>query len=79
MPAGHTPWLVEHLLDHPLRAPAQWALPGPSPLSGDVDPYRGILICDGPMSPRCGTRPAQGISRERSDRPARALGTWVAG
>ncbi|MGW2746444.1 hypothetical protein [Streptomyces sp. NPDC001450] len=79
VPADHTPWLVECLLDHPLWDPAQWTLPGPSPLSGGVDPYAGIMVCDGPMSPRCGMRLAQGVSREHSDRLARALGTWAAG
>lgn len=77
VPAGTAPKLAQALLvDHPLWEPAEWTLPAPSPLSGSRDPFPGILYCDGPMSPRSGTRLAQGITREHSDRLARALGTW---
>ncbi len=64
------------LRDHPLWEPAEWALPSPSPLSGTTQHFPGILHCDEPHSPRCGVRLAQGITREHSDRLARALGTW---
>ncbi|MFD4934653.1 hypothetical protein [Streptomyces virginiae] len=47
-----------------------------SPLSGGEDPFPGILYCDDPHSPRSGTRLAQGITRDQSDRLAPALGTW---
>ncbi|WP_329191935.1 MULTISPECIES: hypothetical protein [unclassified Streptomyces] len=64
------------LVDHPLWEPAGWTLPAPSPLSGSQAPFTGILYCDEPGSPRCGTGLAQGITREQSDQLARALGTW---
>ncbi|MFF7213774.1 hypothetical protein ACFZAU_25085 [Streptomyces sp. NPDC008238] len=71
--------LAESLLtDHPLWEPVEWTPLAPSPLSGSQEPFRGILQCDEPMSPRCGIRIAQGITREQSDRLARALGTWPA-
>lgn len=77
VPAASAPHLAEALLaDHPLWEPAEWTLPGASPLSGGQEPFLGILHCDGHLSPRCGTRLAQGITREQSDRLARALGTW---
>ncbi|MEV5972240.1 hypothetical protein [Streptomyces sp. NPDC051921] len=79
VPAALAPSLAEALLtDHPLWDPAEWALPTASPLSGGQEPFRGILRCDGYLSPRCGTRLAQGITREQSDRLAHALGTWPA-
>ncbi|BDM74457.1 hypothetical protein HEK616_79440 (plasmid) [Streptomyces nigrescens] len=75
--AGLPETLAEALLaDHPLWEPAQWTLPSASPLSGSQAPFPGILECDGPASPRCGTRLAQGIARDQSDRLAYALGTW---
>ncbi|WP_256123069.1 hypothetical protein [Streptomyces sp. LUP47B] len=64
------------LLDHPYWKPAGWSLPPTSPLSGGEEGFAGILCCDEPGSPRCGTRIAQGISRDQSDRLARSLGTW---
>ncbi|MFF8279915.1 hypothetical protein ACF05T_28055 [Streptomyces lateritius] len=77
VPAGEAPKLAQALLvDHPLWEPAEWTLPGPSPLSGSQEHFPGILYCDGPMSPRSGRRLAQGITREHSDRLAHALGTW---
>ncbi|MFH9552758.1 hypothetical protein [Streptomyces sp. NPDC017435] len=66
------------LADHPLWEPAEWTLSAASPLSGSQEPFPGILQCDEPMSPRCGTRLAQGITREQSDLLAHALGTWSA-
>ncbi|WP_330455813.1 hypothetical protein OIB37_02390 [Streptomyces sp. NBC_00820] len=78
VPAENTAWLAAHLLDHSWFAPATWAFPGASPLTGGAEPYEGILVCDGRLSPRRATRLAQGISREHSDRLARALGTWAA-
>lgn len=78
VPASLAPPLAASLLtEHPLWEPAEWALPGASPLSGSQEPLRGILQCDGFMSPRCGTHLAQGITREQSDRLARSLGTWA--
>ncbi|MFD9006465.1 hypothetical protein ACFV0T_36910 [Streptomyces sp. NPDC059582] len=62
--------------DHPLWEPAEWTFPAASPLSGSPEPFRGILHCDGSISPRCEVRLAQGITREQSDRLAHALGTW---
>ncbi|GAB7029599.1 hypothetical protein AB0G35_25715 [Streptomyces sp. NPDC021749] len=80
VPATLAPGLAGALLaDHPLWEPAEWTLPAASPLSGSRDPFPGILHCDEPTSPRCGTHLAQGITREQSDRLARALGTWPAG
>ncbi|MEW5356266.1 hypothetical protein E0E62_28205 [Streptomyces sp. 16-176A] len=80
VPGALAPHLAAALLtDHPLWEPAAWAFPGASPLSGGREPFSGILYCDGVMSPRCGVRLAQGITREQSDRLARALGTWPAG
>jgi hypothetical protein len=77
VPVTLAPGLAEALLaDHPLWEPAEWTLPGASPLSGSQEHFHGILHCDGVMSPRCGTRLAQGITREQSDRLAHALGTW---
>lgn len=74
---GDADRLAAALLDeHPLWDRATWLLPAPSPLSGAKDPYPGILQCDEPMSPRCGLRLAQGITRRQSDNLARALGTW---
>ncbi|MFB9606817.1 hypothetical protein ACFFTQ_28060 [Streptomyces roseofulvus] len=71
------PEVADALLhDHPLWEPAEWFLASPSPLSGTAPHVPGILHCDGPQSPRRGMRLAQGITRERSDRLARALGTW---
>ncbi len=71
------PEVADALLhDHPLWEPAEWVLPSPSPLSGTAQHFPGILHCDEPHSPRCGIRLAQGITREHSDRLARALGTW---
>ncbi|MFD9722605.1 hypothetical protein ACFWXG_02145, partial [Streptomyces sp. NPDC059072] len=71
------PVLADALLrDHPLWEPAEWALTSHSPLSGTQQHFPGILHCDEPGSPRCGTRLAQGITQEQSDRLARALGTW---
>ncbi|MGW7369754.1 hypothetical protein ACWGI8_41620 [Streptomyces sp. NPDC054841] len=79
VPAALAPHLAEALLaDHPLWEPAEWTLPSTSPLSGGQEPFLGILHCDGYMSPRCGTRLAQGITRAQSNRLARALGTWPA-
>lgn len=79
VPAALASHLAEALLaDHPLWEPAEWTLPAASPLSGSQEPFLGILHCDGSMSPRCETRLAQGITREQSDRLARALGTWPA-
>ncbi|WP_149824538.1 hypothetical protein [Streptomyces tailanensis] len=66
------------LAEHPLWEPAEWTLPAASPLSGSQEPFLGILHCDGSASPRCGTRLAQGITREQSDRLAHTLGTWPA-
>ncbi|MFJ3640302.1 hypothetical protein ACIPRD_11175 [Streptomyces sp. NPDC090108] len=77
VPVADSTWLAAHLLDHTWFAPATWSLPGSSPLTGGEDPYEGILVCDGTLSPRHGMRLAQGISREHSDRLARALGTWT--
>lgn len=78
VPAAMAPGLAEALLeDHPLWEPAEWALPAASPLSAGEEPFLGILHCDGYLSPRCGTRLARGITREQSDRLARALGTWA--
>lgn len=77
VPAALAPHLAEALLaDHPLWEPAAWTLPSASPLSGGQEPFLGILHCDGYMSPRCGTRLAQGITREQNNRLAHALGTW---
>ncbi|MER6979794.1 hypothetical protein [Streptomyces carpinensis] len=79
VPAALASGLAEALLaDHPLWEPAEWTLPAASPLSGSQEPFPGILHCDEPMSPRCGVRLAQGITREQSDRLAHALGTWPA-
>ncbi|MFD9462538.1 hypothetical protein [Streptomyces sp. NPDC060027] len=81
LPATEARGTAEALLvDHPLWEPAEWTPSGASPLSGGQDPlpFHGILHCDGPMSPRFGTRLAQGITREQSDRLAHALGTWPA-
>ncbi|MEU8762371.1 hypothetical protein [Streptomyces sp. NPDC048659] len=64
--------------DHPLWEPVEWTLPGASPLSGGAEPFPGILCCDDPHSPRCGTLLAHGITREQHTRLARALGTWPA-
>ncbi|MFD9407043.1 hypothetical protein ACFWBN_08440 [Streptomyces sp. NPDC059989] len=75
--AGEVPRLARALLlDHPLWEPAAWAMPAPSPLSGSRAHFPGILHCDEPGSPRCGIHLAQGITRDHSDRLARALGTW---
>ncbi|WP_405716952.1 hypothetical protein [Streptomyces sp. NBC_00046] len=75
--ADEAPGLAQALLqDHPLWESAGWALPTASPLSGSQDHFPGILHCDEPSSPRCGTRLAQGITRDQSDRLAQALGTW---
>ncbi|AWW43022.1 hypothetical protein [Streptomyces cadmiisoli] len=77
VPAALAPHLAGALLaDHPLWEPAEWTLAAASPLSGSQEPFLGILHCDGYMSPRCGTRLAQGITREQSNSLARALGTW---
>ncbi|MEU5275132.1 hypothetical protein AB0G87_01790 [Streptomyces asoensis] len=71
--------LAEALLEgHPLWEPAEWTFATASPLSGSQKPFPGILQCDGPISPRSGTHLAQGITREQSERLARALGTWSA-
>ncbi|MGW8951335.1 hypothetical protein [Streptomyces sp. NPDC055709] len=79
VPAALAPHLAEALLaDHPLWEPAEWTLPAASPLSGSREPFLGVLYCDGFMSTRCGTRLAQGITREQNDRLADALGTWPA-
>ncbi|MGW6394693.1 hypothetical protein ACWFR1_30240 [Streptomyces sp. NPDC055103] len=79
VPAALAPHLAGALLtDHPLWEPAEWALAAASPLSGSQEPFRGILHCDGFMSPRCGTTIAPGITRDQSDRLARSLGTWPA-
>ncbi|MEU3792371.1 hypothetical protein [Streptomyces fructofermentans] len=76
-PARRAAAVAEALLvEHPLWEPATWTPQGPSPLSGGQGPFTGILCCDESGSPRCGTRLAQGISLEQSDRLARALGTW---
>ncbi|MFJ9446960.1 hypothetical protein ACIRRH_34680 [Kitasatospora sp. NPDC101235] len=65
------------LLGHPYWEPAGWSLPSASPFSGSSkESFTGILCCDEPGSPWFGTRIAQGITREQSDRLARALGTW---
>ncbi|MEV8535826.1 hypothetical protein [Streptomyces sp. NPDC051211] len=78
-PAALAPHLAAALLaDHPLWEPAEWTLPATSPLSASQEPFLGILHCDGYMSPRCGTRLAQGITRDQSNRLAHALGTWPA-
>ncbi|MFJ3861727.1 hypothetical protein ACIPRL_36585 [Streptomyces sp. NPDC090085] len=78
-PTALAPHLAVALLaDHPLWEPAEWTLPAASPLSASQEPFLGILHCDGYMSPRCGTRLAQGITREQSNRLAHALGTWPA-
>ncbi|MEU1211234.1 hypothetical protein ACFYSH_32935 [Streptomyces sp. NPDC005791] len=77
VPAGRTAKPARALLmDHPLWEPATWAPAASSPLSGGRRPFAGILHCDEPMSPRCGMPLAKGITREQSDRLARALGTW---
>ncbi|MEV0415463.1 hypothetical protein AB0I68_32975 [Streptomyces sp. NPDC050448] len=77
VPTALAPHLAEALLaDHASWEPAEWTLPAASPLSGNQEPFLGILHCDGHMSPRCGTRLAQGITREQSNRLAHALGTW---
>ncbi|MEV7282286.1 hypothetical protein [Streptomyces sp. NPDC093111] len=74
-----SPGLARALLeDHPLWDPVEWSLPGASPLSGGEEPFPALLCCDDPHSPRCGTRLAQGITREQTARLARALGTWPA-
>ncbi|WP_329375930.1 hypothetical protein OG625_00860 [Streptomyces sp. NBC_01351] len=75
--SDEAPALAQALLqDHPLWESAGWDLPAPSPLSGGQDQFPGILQCDEPGSPRCGSRLAQGITRDQSDRLSRALGTW---
>ncbi|MER6026223.1 hypothetical protein [Streptomyces sp. NPDC001851] len=77
VPAGNAPALAQALVhDHPLWEPAGWSLASVSPLSGGQDHFPGILYCDEPGSPRYGIRLAQGITRDQSDRLARALGTW---
>ncbi|MFI6730836.1 hypothetical protein NRF20_43280 [Streptomyces sp. R-74717] len=79
VPAEEAPRLAQALLtDHPLWEPAGWTLPGESLLSGHQEHFPGILHCDEPGSPRCGIHLAQGITRDQSDRLARALGTWPA-
>lgn len=79
VPEAETHRVTESLLqDHPYWEPAGWSLPSVSPLSGSKESFIGILYCDEPGSPRCGTRIAQGITREQSDRLAHALGTWPA-
>ncbi|GAA3233859.1 hypothetical protein GCM10010260_82220 [Streptomyces filipinensis] len=60
----------------PRWEPAGWALASLSPISGTQQDLPGILKCYEAGSPRCGTRLAQGIIHEQSDRLARALGTW---
>ncbi|GGZ49784.1 hypothetical protein GCM10010387_50080 [Streptomyces inusitatus] len=76
---GEAPRLAQALLrDHPLWEPASWETPAASPLSGSRVPFPGILHCDEPGSPRFGIHLAQGITRDQSDRLARALGTWPA-
>ncbi|MBC6458500.1 hypothetical protein [Actinomadura sp. HBU206391] len=77
-PAATAPRTAELLLDNPMWEPAHWAVPGESPLSGAEPPFADILLCDGVMSPRCGMRLAQGITRTQSDHLAQALGTWKA-
>jgi hypothetical protein len=52
-----------------------WAFPERRPDDGD-GVFAGILECDYHHSPRCGKQLALGITREQSDRLARALGTW---
>ncbi|WP_392673208.1 hypothetical protein [Streptomyces sp. LN785] len=77
--ADEVPRLAQALLmDHPLWEPAAWVTPAVSPLSGSRAHFPGILHCDEPGSPRCGIHLAQGITRDQSDRLARALGTWPA-
>ena len=51
-----------------LRMPGFWA--------AYLQAAAGILECNLSPSPRHGIRLAQGITREQSDRLARALGTW---
>ncbi|MCX4462215.1 hypothetical protein OOK58_57990 [Streptomyces sp. NBC_01728] len=75
--AGDAPAVAQALLhDHPLWEPAEWSPASASPLSGSRDHFPGILYCDDPGSPRCGVRLTMGLTRDQSDRMARALGTW---
>jgi hypothetical protein len=55
---------------------AQWTYAPHRPDDGD-EVFAGILECNLSSSPRHGIRLAQGITREQSDRLARALGTWT--
>lgn len=55
---------------------AQWTYAPHRPGDGD-EVFAGILECNLSSSPRHGIRLAQGITREQSDRLARALGTWT--
>lgn len=76
-PAESASRIALRLVDSPMWEPARWTdLDRPAK---DGEPvFTGILECDGRMSPRCGVRLAQGITREQSDRLPRALGTWPA-
>lgn len=67
--------IAPRLLGSPWWKPARWAFPTQD-TDDDEEDFAGILECDGPLSPRRRLRLARGISREQSDRLARALGTW---
>jgi hypothetical protein len=77
LPAERASQLASRLLRNPFWGDAigHWAFAEHRPDDGD-EVFAGILECDANLSPRCGVRLAQGISREQSDRLARALGTW---
>jgi hypothetical protein len=76
VPAAGARRLAGRMLEHPMFEAAEWVMPSREMLFGSVDAFEGILVCGAHHSPRCGIRLGQGITREQSDRLARALGTW---
>lgn len=93
VPATEAMHAARFLLDRPIWVAAHWTVPAePAPgqrtrrwpgrlqtaASGGERPATGILQCDAPASPRFGAPVAQSITREQSDRLARALGSGAA-